>query len=223
VPGILSDSSIADGVRQGDIRIDPFNEEQLNPTSYDLTLGDEVRVYKRWVAYDEYYSVPANARGLGLPLNQEELVAVGGGKPRDGSDLIANNSNIYDVRQEPETVSFKINKEAGWILKPGIGYLMHTRERIWTQKFVPIVDGKSSIGRLFLLIHFTAGYGDPNFDGQYTLEVSALHPVKVYPGMRIGQIRFHTIEGSLVKPYNGNYVGEAAQGAVASRAWRQFK
>jgi len=217
VAGILADSSIASAVKAGNIQIDPYNEAQLNPTSYDLTLGSEVRVYKRWVAYDEYYSSPGPL-GLGAAANQAT-----GNKPRDGSDFIANNSFVLDTKQEPETVAFKIDPEVGWVLKPGIGYLMHTRERIWTQKYVPIVDGKSSIGRLFLLIHFTAGYGDPNFNGQYTLEVSALHPVRVYPGMRIGQIRFHTIEGELAKPYNGNYVGATAQGAVASRAWRQFK
>jgi dCTP deaminase len=215
VAGILSDFSIASAVKAGDIRIDPWNDAQLNPTSYDLTLGDQVRVYKRWVAYDEYRSVPAGPGGLAAAAESAR-------GPRDGSDFIANNSFVLDVKGEPETVAFKIDPEKGWVLKPGIGYLMHTRERIWTKKFVPIVDGKSSIGRLFLLIHFTAGYGDPNFDGQYTLEVSALHPVKVYPGMRIGQIRFHTIEGELAKPYNGNYVGDSAQGAVASRAWKQF-
>jgi dCTP deaminase len=102
---------------------------------------------------------------------------------------------------------------------------MHTRERIWTEKFVPIVDGKSSIGRLFIQIHATAGYGDPGYDGEYTLEVIVQHPVRVYAGMRIGQIRFHTLEGEVEKTYKvtGSYKDEAAQGAVASKAWRQFK
>lgn len=222
MPGILSDSAISSAVSAGDILINPFDEAQLNPTSYDLTLGDQVTVYKRWVAYDEYYSTP-RPNPAGIPgLSVENIT----GRPRDGSDLIANNSNVLDVKKEPETVSFKINPEIGWVLKPGIGYLMHTRETIWTRKFVPIVDGKSSIGRLFVLIHFTAGFGDPGFDGQYTLEVSALHPVKVYPGMRIGQIRFHTIEGELAMAYDkreSNYKGVLAKGAVASRAWKQFK
>ena len=80
----------------------------------------------------------------------------------------------------------------------------------------------SSTGRLFIKVHETAGYGDPAFDGQYTLEVTAVHPIRLYAGMRIAQIRFHRMEGA-VMPYRGNYMGEAAMGPVASRAWRQFR
>ncbi len=198
--GILSDGQIQGAIETKTIEIEPYTLDQLNSASYDLTLGDEVRLYKKWVYYDD------QKKG-----------------PRDGSDISPNNSLYLDTKEEPETVSFKMSKELGWVLKPGIGYLMHTRERIMTRRYVPIVDGKSSIGRLFILVHFTAGFGDPNFDGQYTLEVSAQHPVKVYPGMRIGQIRFHTLEGFVNRLYQGNYTGEAATGAVASRAWRQFR
>lgn len=216
MPGILSDSAISSAVERGDIRIDPFTSAHINPASYDLTLGDEVTVYKHWVGYNENYDVRPK---FGISIADVT------GKPRDGSDMFAVRDTVLDVRKEPETVSFKIDPNQGWILKPGIGYLMHTRERIWTEKYVPIVDGKSSIGRLFVQIHATAGYGDPGFDGQYTLEVIVQHPIRVYPGMRIGQIRFHTLEGELSKTYKatGNYKGEHAKGAVGSQAWRQFK
>lgn len=207
VPGILSDANIAACVRQGVIKIDPWDDAQLNPTSYDLTLGDEVAVYKSWVSYDERW---------------EEFQKMGVKGARDGADFHPLNG-VYDVHKEPEVVSFKMDAQRGWLLKPGIGYLMHTREQVWTKSFVPIVDGKSSIGRLFIQVHITAGFGDPGFDGQYTLEVVATHPVRVYPGMRIAQIRFHTIEGSLDKPYEGNYRDDAAKGAVPSKAWKQFK
>jgi dCTP deaminase len=198
--GILSDSAIKMALEQGTIKIDPFTVEQLNPVSYDLTLGDEVLVYKHVVTE-------------GFPFQACE----------DGNDLRPADFHLIDVRKEPEVIRRKMTPEKGWLLKPGVGYLMHTRERVYTRDFVPIVDGKSSIGRLFIQIHFTAGFGDPNFDGQYTLEVSALHPVRVFPGMRIGQIRFHTIDGAVEKLYAGNYTGEHARGAVASQAWRQFK
>jgi dCTP deaminase len=214
MPGILSDSAIFDAIGDNSIRITPFDRAQLNPTSYDLTLGDEVSVYKRWVAYDANYDVRPK---FGIS------VADVTGKPRDGGDMHGLREAVLDVREEPETVTFKIDPERGWILRPDIGYLMHTRERIWTKKYVPIVDGKSSIGRLFVQIHVTAGYGDPNFDGQYTLEVLVRHPIRVFAGMRIGQIRFHTIEGSVEKPYDGNYTGQNAVGPVASKAFRQFK
>lgn len=195
--GILSDLDIRMAVEEGTIKIDPYDPKQLNPASYDLTLGDMVTVYKGWVETESHMLT------------------------KDGR-LFHPIEGTLDIKKEPETERLQIDPKVGWVLKPGIGYLMHTRERIWTKNFVPIVDGKSSTGRLFILIHFTAGYGDPNFDGQYTLEVSALHPVRIYPGMRIGQIRFHTLRSSVEKPYEGNYVGTAAQGAVASRAWKQF-
>jgi dCTP deaminase len=194
---ILTGSKIKSEVEAGNIRITPYSEDQLNPASYDLTLGDELRVYKDWVGYNEHAS-----------------------PPRAGQDMFPC-AKVCDVKQELETVSFQI-PPTGWVLRPGIGYLLHTVEQVWTRNYVPIVDGKSSIGRLFVLIHFTAGFGDPNFDGQYTLEVSALHPVRIYPGMRIGQIRFHTVEGELDRPYEGNYKEGTARGAVASRSWNQF-
>lgn len=111
--------------------------------------------------------------------------------------------------------------DKGLILWPGTLYLMHTAEVVGTRDFVTVIDGKSSIGRLGIIVHLTAGYGDPGFLGQYTLEVSVVHPVRVYAGMRFCQARFHTVQGALMQ-YEGNYVGETARGPVASRSWRQF-
>lgn len=200
--GILSDLSLRKSIENGDIEIDPFDPAQLNVTSYDLTLGDEVRVYRRWVwgATDGLYSNPDQ----GIHARQE---------------------GVLDSKEEPETISWKFDDKEGIVLRPGIGYLMHTRERVRTRIYNPVLDGKSSIGRLFVQVHATAGYGDPNFNGQYTLEVIAQHPIRLYAGMRICQIRFHTISGELGKTYDqvGHYVGESAKGAVASQAWRQFQ
>jgi dCTP deaminase len=212
--GILPDSAIRMAVRDGDIEIDPFDERNLNPVSYDLTLGDEVMVYKKWVGYDANYDVwPFGGRPSA--------------EPRDGSNITSytnDKGNVLDVKEEPEVVKFKIDPEAGWLLRPGIGYLMCTRERVGTKKYVPILDGKSSTARLFMMTHFCAGFGDPGFLGQYTMEVSVMHPLRVYAGMKIAQIRFHTIGGlgRVSKLYDGNYTGEAATGPVASRAFRQF-
>ena len=110
----------------------------------------------------------------------------------------------------------------GYVLKPGALYLMHTRQRVWTDRFVPVLDGKSSIGRLGICVHLTAGYGDPGFDGQYTLEVTTVYPVRIYAGMRFCQMRFHTMEGEPML-YQGNYTGEHSTGPVPSRVWKQFK
>jgi dCTP deaminase len=72
-----------------------------------------------------------------------------------------------------------------------------------------------------MVVHATAGYGDPGFDGQYTLEVTVMHPLRVYSGMRVAQMRFHTVVGE-VDLYRGSYAGDLARGPVASTAYRQF-
>lgn len=112
--------------------------------------------------------------------------------------------------------------EGSYTLMPGRLYLGHTQERIRTDHYEPTIDGKSSIGRLGIFIHVTAGYGEPGFDGQYTLEIVVTLPTILYPGMLIGQVRFTTLEGE-VQLYRGNYQGEHSRGPVASRAWRQFE
>lgn len=191
--GILTDSAILTAVTTGDILIEPFRLDQVNPSSYDLTLGPEVRVYEDWVDME------------------------------GGEQHIYPRSRILDVKQEPRTMTFQIPEE-GIVLRTGIGYLMHTAERVRSLKYNPVLDGKSSIARLFLQVH-AAGYGDLGFDGQYTLEVTAVHPIRVYAGMRIAQMRFHTMHGEVGRPYSevGHYTGEAARGAVASHAWKQFQ
>jgi dCTP deaminase len=202
--GILSGDAISGEVEEGGIQIDPYNKDQLNPASYDLTLGDEVAVYTSVVYHNEV-----------SPYSTE-----------DGRCFIyGGRTGILDAKTPQEVAKYKMDPIAGWVLKPGIGYLMHTRERVHTNNFVPVLDGKSSIGRLFIKVHETAGYGDPGFNGQYTLEVTCVHPVQVYPGMRICQIRFHTISGHVGKTYDkvGHYTNENAKGAVASQAWRQFE
>ena len=109
-------------------------------------------------------------------------------------------------------------------LRPGIGYLMHTAERICTDHFVPVLDGKSSIGRLFVQVHVTAGYGDPGFDGQYTLEVIALYPTILHAGQRIAQIRFHTLAHDRTLHsdlYKGQYIDSNASGPIPSASHKQ--
>lgn len=203
---ILTDQRIRAAIADGTIQIDPFNPEQVNPTSYDLTLGDEVAVYAGWT-----YTGSNVFRGPS------------GGYIEDGSSFTACN-RVLDVKDQLSIERYKIDPGAGWVLHPGIGYLMHTRERVHTRQYVPILDGKSSIGRLFLQVHATAGFGDPGFDGQFTLEVLVQHPVRVYPGMRICQIRFQEYAGEVLHTYDqtGHYTGEAAKGAIPSQAWRQF-
>lgn len=129
--------------------------------------------------------------------------------------------STLDAKKDNPTV-YEEMADDGFVLQPGFGYLLHTEESIWTDRYVPVLDGKSSIGRLFITIHVTAGFGDSGFRGQYTLETVVVHPVRVYPDMRFGQMRFHTLAGE-PRLYEGNYTGAGAMGPVASRSWKQFK
>jgi dCTP deaminase len=193
---ILTGPAIREYVKAGTIEIDPFVPEHVNPVSVDLTLGRKVVQYQR------------------------PITAV-----LDGPWSLVTGQRVYrkelDAKCEEPTSERSID-DAGIVLDPGQLYLMHTVERVYTDVFVPIVDGKSSIGRLGVSVHQTAGYGDPGFNGQYTLEVTCVVPVRLYAGMRIAQMRFHTVHGE-IELYGGNYVEETARGPIASRSWRQFK
>lgn len=219
--GILSGPEILKQIQEGHITIDPFNEKLLNPASVDLTLGTGVRIYRY-----SYFKLDMQfiERRLGYYNHQK-----GEQFPEDGSTFQPYNVGQSSCRDSKnpehwETDSYTIDPEMGWVLQPGIGYLMHTAERVTTNCYVPVLDGKSSVGRIFVKVHETAGYGDPGFDGHYTLEVTSQLPVKVYPGMRFCQIRFHTIVGEVLsyQEHRSNYKGVSAEGAVASRIYKQF-
>lgn len=130
----------------------------------------------------------------------------------------------YLDAKEKNELSRNIMGGSGFFLEPGQLYLMHTAETICSRSYVAVVDGKSSLGRLGISVHQTAGYIDPGFNGQITLEVTSLHRVKIYPGMRFCQVRFHCVEGQIVDyKEKGHYVGHAAFGAVGSMTYQQLK
>jgi dCTP deaminase len=130
-----------------------------------------------------------------------------------------------DVRKPPAFRKYSIGDE-GIVLQPGRAYLMHTEERVHTDHYVAVLDGKSSLGRLFISVHETAGYIDAGFSGQVTLEVTVTHFIRVYAGMRFCQVRFHTIVGTPTlygSDNGGHYVGALADGAVPSMAHVQVE
>lgn len=199
--GILSGQQISQEVELGRISINPFDTSKLNPASYDLTLGNKVSVYKSVTYGDFLGEIPG-----------ERLF------PR--SNLTG--TPYLDCSRFNDTLDFEFGN-SGFLLKPGIGYLMHTNEVVGTDYYVPIIDGKSSVGRLFIQIHATAGLGDPGFSGQYTLEVIVTFPVRVFPGMRIGQVRFYDIRGRVTNYKDtGHYVGRDAIGPIPSQLYKSF-
>ena len=93
----------------------------------------------------------------------------------------------------------------GLVLTPNQLYLGRTAERTETHNLVPMIEGRSSVGRLGLFVHVTAGFGDVGFCGYWTLEMFAVGPVRVYPGVPICQIFYHDLRGSFDKYASDKY------------------
>ncbi|MDQ8201524.1 dCTP deaminase [Pelagicoccus sp. SDUM812003] len=108
---------------------------------------------------------------------------------------------ILDARQHNKIAHFEM-PEDGYVLRPGTVYLGSTLEYTETHKHVPFLEGKSSVGRLGIDIHATAGKGDVGFCNHWTLEISVAQPVRVYPGMPIGQLIYFGVDGDVETFYN---------------------
>jgi dCTP deaminase len=138
---------------------------------------------------------------------------------------------FIDVKQEMEELTelVEVDPEEAFILHPGEFVLGSTLERITLpDDLVARLEGKSSLGRLGLLIHSTAGFIDPGWDGHVTLELSnvANLPITIYYGMKIGQVSFVQLSEPAEHPYGTGELGSKYQGQVGptpSRYWRNFQ
>jgi dCTP deaminase len=137
---------------------------------------------------------------------------------RLGDTLLVYKNNVLDTRLPNETLTLPIPKE-GIVLQPDKIYLGHSMETIGSKVFVPILRGKSSTGRLGLFVHITADLIDIGSIGQFTLMLHAVQALKIYPGMRIGQVTFWKPAGDITL-YNGKYQG--SRGPQASQAHKDF-
>ena len=115
--------------------------------------------------------------------------------------LLTYTSAVLDAKVDNPTVALRIPPE-GLVLQPGVLYLGVTQEYTETHAHVPFLEGKSSVGRLGIDIHATAGKGDVGFCNTWTLEISCAQPVRVYAGMPIGQLIYFMVEGPIATPYN---------------------
>lgn len=95
--------------------------------------------------------------------------------------------------------------EGGLVLSPSQVYLGRTVEHTETHNLVPMIEGRSSLGRLGLFVHVTAGFGDVGFKGYWTLEMFAVQPIRVYPGIQICQIFYHSLEGAIREYSSSKY------------------
>jgi dCTP deaminase len=118
-----------------------------------------------------------------------------------GRTLATYKNQILDAKQHNEIEHFEIPAE-GFVLHPGMLYLGVTEEYTETHNSVPFLEGKSSVGRLGIDIHATAGKGDVGFCNFWTLEISCTQPVRVYAGMPIGQLIYFLVDGEIERYYN---------------------
>lgn len=114
--------------------------------------------------------------------------------------------DVLDPEKPPPLKTRSMSRE-GSVLQPGTLHLGSTVEETWTDHYIPILEGRSSIGRLGIKTHFTAGFGDIGFRGRWTLEIEVCYPTRLYPGMRICQLYFLVPEGE-IRLYRGRYQGQ---------------
>jgi len=136
------------------------------------------------------------------PLRKRQLA------PNSYDFRLGNRCCIYtaktlDAAKENQTQTFTIPKR-GMVLKPNRVYLINTEETMGSRRYVPIIRGRSSVGRLGIFINITADLIDLGSINQWTLQLHAVHPVRVYPGMLIGQVTFWRTFGRR-KVYSGKY------------------
>ncbi len=139
-----------------------------------------------------------------------------------GKTLLVYKTPILDARKPNPTEEIEIPPE-GYVLQPGILYLGVTEEYTETHKYVPFLEGKSSVGRLGIDIHATAGKGDIGFCNTWTLEISVVQPVRIYAGMPIGQLIFFEVKGEVLVPYNKKATAKynrKTHKPVASMMWK---
>ena len=192
---ILSGKEILKEMETGNIKISPFNISQLNPNSYNLKLANELLIYDVNMFSESVYFD-----------NTDQVTTMRIAEP-------------LDMRKENKTKKIEIPEE-GYTLYPGILYLGRTVEFTETHNFIPCVEGRSSIGRLGVNIHITAGLGQVGFAGHFVLEISVVQPVTIYPNSEICQIYYHEIKGK-IEEYKGKYQNQID--TVGSRIYKDYE
>lgn len=185
---LLSDRDIRAEIAGGRVRLDPFDDEMVQPSSVDVRMDRFFRVF-------ENHKYPHIDPAVEQP-DLTRLVEADGGEPfvlHPGEFVLA---STYEVLSLPDDIAARL-------------------------------EGKSSLGRLGLLTHSTAGWIDPGFSGHVTLELSnvATLPIKLWPGMKIGQMCLFRLTSAAEHPYGSAVYGSRYQdqrGPTPSRSYLNF-
>jgi dCTP deaminase len=186
---LLSDHDVSAAVDAGEITLDPFEPEMIQPSSVDVRIDRWFRLFDnhRYGLIDPAVEQPDLTRLVEVPAGES------------------------------------------FVLHPGEFVLGSTYEQVTLgASLAARLEGKSSLGRLGLLTHSTAGFIDPGFSGHVTLELSnmATLPIALWPGMKIGQLCFFRLSSPARHPYgsgdsrHNRYQGQ--RGPTASRSWQNF-
>jgi len=136
------------------------------------------------------------------------------------NELQVYEDHTLDMKTPHKTKTLIIPEE-GLILQPHTLYLGRTLEYTETENYVPMLEGRSSVGRLGLFVHVCAGFGDVGFKGYWTLEIHCIQPIRVYAGIGICQIYYHAIEGEYAPYVSGKYQNNS--GIQPSMLYRDFE
>lgn len=179
---LLNDTALLKAVEDGRFGLDPFDPSRIQPSSIDMTLGNQFSV----LGYDK-------------------------------------TNGILDLREDNSTWLKDITVEEHLDLRPGEFALATTTEVLaLPNDLAARVEGKSSLGRLGLMVHITAGFIDPGFHGEVTLELVNLLPcpIRLYPGMPVAQLAVFEMTGDAANPYKGKYQGQV--GPAQSKFHQNF-
>lgn len=135
-------------------------------------------------------------------------------------ELLVYEKEALDMKKPNPTKRIVIPEE-GLLLEPNRLYLGRTNEFTKMDRYVPMLEGRSSTGRLGLFIHVTAGFGDIGFAGYWTLEIFCVQPVRIYPNVEICQIYYHDIDGEYDLYSSGKYQNNS--GIQASLMYKDFE
>jgi len=198
---ILLKNEIKKAIKKGKIKFSG-NIKNIGPNSVDVTLG---KTFKTLVP-----TKIGRTKNGDYFFKEKKL-------PKDF---------FLDVRKENKVYEFEIPDD-GIILQPGQLYIAGTIEIAGSDELVPMYEGRSSMARLGIQSHISAGFGDIGFKDKWTLEIIVVHPIKIYPDMRIGQVAFHTVNKKALKKlkrskelYNSKYSNNNA--AKTSLSFKDF-
>ena len=129
-------------------------------------------------------------------------------------------NTLLDMRKDNEVEKLKIPSNE-LVLEENRLYFGRTVEYTETKSLIPILEGRSSVGRLSLFVHVTAGFGDFGYKGFWTLEIFCIQPIKIYPNVEICQVYYHKLEGSHEDYTSGKY--QDNQGIQPNLLYKDFE